>query len=47
VTSDNDAASSSFLALFHEVQIVEAFPFVCCPELLGKIVVTDATGVSD
>ena len=47
VTSDNDTASTSFLALLHEVKVVKSFPFVCYFELPGKIVVTDATGVND
>jgi hypothetical protein len=35
------------LALLDEVKVVKSFPFVRYFELLAKIVVTDATGVSD
>jgi hypothetical protein len=47
VTSEDNSASTGLLSLLDKVDLVNTFPLVSGPELLSKIVVTDATGVDD
>ena len=47
MTSDDDSTRSRLFTLLDEIRFGETLPFVCCPELLGEVIVADATGVDD
>ena len=47
VTSDDDSTRSRLFTLLDEIRFGETLPFVGCPELLSKVIVTDTTGVDD
>ena len=45
VSRDNNSTDASFLSLFDIVDLIEAVSSVGSPELLSKVIVTDASGV--
>lgn len=45
VPRDNDSAGTGLFPLFDKVNLIEALPGVSGLKLLGKIIVTDASGV--
>ena len=47
MASDHDGTRPCLFTLLDEIGFGKTLPFICCPELLSKLVVTHAASVND